>query len=136
MKFTMVKQVGDAVFEFVGDSSEFEDEMDWHKRMSYYSSLPEVCENCESSNIVLRYSQTKEGYEYAKVECRDCSCQLDFGRRKIDGGLFPKEWGFFEQKVQNVYGGKLSPMSEIGELVKLANEKKAKYRKAARKRNE
>ncbi len=51
----------------------------------------ETCENCQGTDLRLKYRTTKGGYEFFSIECHNCKWEFKFGQRK-EGGLYPKAW--------------------------------------------
>jgi hypothetical protein len=50
----------------------------------------EKCGKCGGTDLSLRAYETKEGYEYLKVQCRKCKASLGTGKAKRDNAMYYK----------------------------------------------
>ena len=55
------------------------------KNVSLLSYIPKKCTNCNSENLYPHYNKAKDGTEYFKIRCSDCSAELLFHQHKAGG---------------------------------------------------
>lgn len=83
------KKIGNTTLQF---EVEGDKERDALFAASSFTTIPEVCGNCESTDLVLD-GQKSQGFTFVKVKCLKCNARSQMGERK-DGGVF---WKTFEK---------------------------------------
>jgi hypothetical protein len=87
MKVTISKKIGKSTLQF---QVEGEKEKDSLAKASYFTTIPDVCGNCQSENISLDSNRTEE-FLFIKIKCLDCNFRSNMGELKA-GGIFWKQW--------------------------------------------
>lgn len=102
---TLKLKIGKAVIEYQAEKME-----SIHKFSNVWGGVPDKC-SCGSDNIYPSFMETKEGYRYCKIKCKDCSATYTIKQTKNgDYFLDPKEKFEVYQKEQGSQSG--APQSE------------------------
>ncbi len=103
IKANISKKIGNVGYSF---QVENEKAFDVLAEASIFGDIPEKCGLCESENVHLNFNQTKDGFKFLKVICKDCNGRSQLGSYKT-GGYF---WKNFEQYTP---GAKKEDSSDI-----------------------
>lgn len=72
--------------------AEVKDEIEFFKKMSFYSNLPKVGPNGET-DLKITHRTTTQGYNYYSLVSEKAGQEFKFGQvNDKDGGLYPKGW--------------------------------------------
>ncbi|RLG45043.1 MAG: hypothetical protein DRN81_02950 [Thermoproteota archaeon] len=85
MSVKIVKALG------IDRASSIANESEFLKEVSFYSSWPEECVNCDCGDLAVNYRMAK-GFEFFAIVCPKCGFRLQFGQYKEGGGFFLKDW--------------------------------------------
>jgi hypothetical protein len=84
--------------------TEVKDEIEFFKKMSFYSNMPKVGPNGED-DLKIVHRTTKEGYNYYSLVSEKAKMEFKFGQiNDKDGGLYPKGWEPLYQKETSQNG--------------------------------
>ncbi len=89
MKVNITKKLGNTTYSFQIEEGK---DLDALVSAGFLASMPEICEFCKSTNLVLSSNKAK-GFTFIKVVCRECRAKSQLGQYK-DGGFF---WKTFEK---------------------------------------
>jgi len=93
------KKIGNTTLQFEVEGG---DSVEALYNTSSFTTMPESCGLCHSSNLVLdgMKAKTKEGkvVTYVKIKCLDCGASSTAGVRMDDRGLFWKPFEKYEPK--------------------------------------
>jgi len=87
MKVRIQKKIGTSTLFF---EVEAEKEVEVLNKTAGFTTIPEMCGLCKSTEIVLD-SNRAEGYVFVKIKCLKCNARSQMGQLK-EGGIFWKEW--------------------------------------------
>lgn len=74
---------------------EAEKEIDALSKASFYTTAPDKCDLCGSTDVILD-SNKAEGYTFVKIKCLKCNARANMGQFKDGSGGF---WKDFEKYV-------------------------------------
>ena len=98
MKVNITKKIGGSTLSF---QVEGEKEVDALSRASGFTTIPEICGLCKSTDLTLD-SNRAEGYIFVKIKCLKCNARSNMGQLKDGSGIF---WKPFEKYVPKEKGG-------------------------------
>ena len=97
MRVNITKKIGGSTLSF---QVEGEKEVDTLSRASGFTTIPEVCGMCKSTDIVLD-SNRAEGYVFVKIKCLKCNARSNMGKLKDGSGIFWKAFEKYEPKKES-----------------------------------
>lgn len=100
MKVTITKKIGTATMTFEVEEGKTKDAL---YRASNFTTIPEVCTLCKSSNLQLDSNKgERDGktYTFVKVKCLDCNGRSNMGENLDGVNVFWKEFEKYERPVQ------------------------------------
>jgi hypothetical protein len=89
MEFRLNLKLGNSEIEI---KDEVEDTSELFRKVSFFTSLPSTCANCNGSDLGFAFRETKENYKYYSLKCKSCNYELRMGQSKSAGELFSKDW--------------------------------------------
>lgn len=92
MKVQISKKIGKSTLSFQVDE---EKEVDALARASFYTTAPDTCGLCESTEVELDSNRAK-GFTFVKIKCLKCDGRSNLGQFKDGTGCFWKDWEKYE----------------------------------------
>lgn len=97
MKINITKAIGKATLTF---QVEGEKEVDTLARASFYTTMPDICSLCKSTDLELD-SNRAQGFTFVKIKCLKCNGRANLGQFKDGTGCFWKSFSLYENKKIN-----------------------------------
>jgi mono/diheme cytochrome c family protein len=98
MKIEIVKKIGKAQLKFEVEDPKMMEAM---ALASFYTTMPDTCGKCQSTDVELQSQRAQGKYLYVKVHCLKCHSESSVGQREDGKGAWWKEFEKWTPAEQN-----------------------------------